>query len=151
MKIVVEGSDHPKTVHTIETAIYIAKQAGSTDINIVQESDVSKMALMRSTENISDNESENRRKKIFKEENDKLEEILKCTDCGTLKVNIERMDGKPGYVISSYARDQKADLLMLNSPDIKLNFLDRVFPHDIEYALANLPCDLLIVHSRVEE
>lgn len=149
-KIIVEGSDHPKTIHTIETAIYIAKKAGSTDINIVQESDISKMALMR-TENLSDNETEKRRKKIFQEENEKLEEILKCSDCGNLKINVERMDGKPGYVISNYAREQKADLLMLNSPDTKLNFLDRVFPHDIEYALANLPCDLLIVHSRVEE
>lgn len=150
LKIVVEGSDHPKTVHTIETALYIAKMAGSTDINIVQESDVSKMALIRS-ENLGDTETEKQREKIFKEENEKLEDILKCTDCGNIKVNIERMDGKPGYVISSYAREQKADLLMLNSPDTKLNFLDRVFPHDIEYALANLPCDLMIVHSRVEE
>ena len=150
LKIVVEGSDHPKTVHTIETALYIAKMAGSLDINIVQESDVSKMALIRS-ENLGDTETEKQREKVFKEENEKLEDILKCTDCGNINVNIERMDGKPGYVISSYAREQKADLLMLNSPDTKLNFLDRVFPHDIEYALANLPCDLMIVHSRVEE
>jgi len=151
MKIVVEGSDHPKTVHTIETAIYIAKQAKSIGVDIVQESNMSKMALIRSTENLTDSESDKRKEKIFKEENERLDEILKCNDCGNLKVNIDRMDGKPGYVISNFAREQKADLLMLNSPDTKLNFLDRVFPHDIEYALANLPCDLLIVHSRVDE
>lgn len=66
-------------------------------------------------------------------------------------MNVERIDGKPGYVITQYAREQKADLLVLNSPDTKLNLIDRVFPHDIEYALADLPCDLLIVHSRVQE
>ena len=119
-------------------------------MKIVQESDISKMALIRS-ENMGDKETKMHKEKLFKEENEKLEQILKCTDCGSLKVNIERMDGKPGYVISNFAREQKADLLMLNSPDTKLNFLDRVFPHDIEYALANLPCDLLIVHSRVDE
>jgi nucleotide-binding universal stress UspA family protein len=139
-KIVVEGSDHPKTMHTIETAIYIAKSANATDVDIVQESDVSKMALVRS-ENLTD----------IKDENERLQDILKCTDCGSLKVNIERIDGKPGYVITNYAREQKADLLMLNSPDTKLNLLDRVFPNDIEFALADLPCDLLIIHSRVEE
>ena len=151
MNIVVEGSDHPKSVQTIETAIYIAKQVGSSNVNIVQESDISKMALIRSTENLTDNESDKRREKLFKEENERIAEILKCNDCGSLKVNVERIDGKPGYVISSFAREQKADLLLLNSPDTKLNFLDRVFPHDIEYALANLPCDLMIVHSKTEE
>ncbi len=149
-KIVVEGSDHLKTMHTIETAIYIAKNANAKDVDIVQESDVSKMALVRS-ENLTDTEAKEHKGKIIKEENERLQDILKCTDCGTLKVNIERIDGKPGYVITNYAREQKADLLMLNSPDTKLNLLDRVFPNDIEFALADLPCDLLIVHSRVEE
>ena len=149
-KIIVEGSDHPKTIHTIETAIYIAKKTHSTDVNIVQESDAGKMALIRS-ENLTDKETENNKEKIFKDENEKLENMINCMDCGDLKINVERIEGKPGYVISNYAREQNADLLMLNSPDKKLNLLDRVFQHDIEFALSNLPCDLLIVHSRVDE
>lgn len=147
-KIVVEGSDHPKTVNTIEAAVYVAKQAGAADVTIVQESDVSKMALMRS-DVFSDNEIEEHKEKIIQQENERLNEILRCADCGTLKVNIERLDGKPGYVITQYAREQKADVLVLNSPDTKLNLIDRVFPHDIEYALADLPCDLLIVHTNL--
>lgn len=149
-RIVVEGSDHPKTVNTVEVAVYVAKQTHADDVTIVQESDVSKMALIRS-DVFSDEESEEHKEKIFEDENKRLDDILKCADCGTLKVNVERIDGKPGYVITQYAREQKADLLVLNSPDTKLNLIDRVFPHDIEYALADLPCDLLIVHSRVQE
>jgi nucleotide-binding universal stress UspA family protein len=149
-KIVVEGSDHPKTVNSVETAVYLAKQTHAADVTIVQESDVSKMALIRSDE-LSDNEAEAHKEKIFKDENDRLDEILDCADCGSLKINIERLDGKPGYVITQYARENKADVLVLNSPDTKLYLLDRVFPHDIEYALADLPCDLLIVHSRLDE
>jgi nucleotide-binding universal stress UspA family protein len=150
LKIVVEGSDHFKTVNTVETAVYLAKLTGATDLTIIQESDVSKMALIRSEE-LSDGEVEARKQKIFIEEDKRLKEILKCTDCGNLKINIERLDGKPGYVITQYAREHKADVLLLNSPDTKLNLIDRVFQHDIEYALADLPCDLLIVHSRNEE
>jgi nucleotide-binding universal stress UspA family protein/predicted nucleic acid-binding Zn-ribbon protein len=149
-KIVVEGSDHAKTVNTVETAVYLAKQTHAGDVTIVQESDVSKMALIRSDE-LSDNEAEERKEKIFEEENVKLDEILKCADCGNMQINIERLDDKPGYVITQYAREHKADVLVLNSPDTKLNLIDRVFPHDIEYALADLPCDLLIVHSRMDE
>jgi nucleotide-binding universal stress UspA family protein len=149
-RIVVEGSDHPKTVNTVDVAVYVAKQTHADDVTIVQESDVSKMALIRS-DVFSDEESEEHKEKIFEDENKRLDDILKCADCGTLKVNVERIDGKPGYVITQYAREQKADLLVLNSPDTKLNLIDRVFRHDIEYALADLPCDLLIVHSRVQE
>ncbi len=149
-KIVVEGSDHPKTVNTVETAVYLAKQTRASDVTIVQESDVSKMALIRSDE-LSDNEAEEQKEKIIQEEDARLDEILASAGCGNLKVNVERLDGKPGYVITQYAREQKADVLVLNSPDRKLNLIDRVFPHDIEYALADLPCDLLIVHSRIDD
>jgi nucleotide-binding universal stress UspA family protein len=144
-RIVVEGSDHPKTVNTVETAIYVAKQTLADNVTIVQESDVSKMALIRSD---AFSDGEEHKEKIFEDEDKRLEDILKCADCGTLAVETERLDGKPGYVITQYAREQKADLLVLNSPDTKLNLIDRVFPHDIEFALADLPCDLLIVHSR---
>jgi nucleotide-binding universal stress UspA family protein len=149
-KIVVEGSDHPKTVSTIETAVYLAKQTGAKDVTVVQESDVNKMALIRSEE-LSNTEAKEQKEKIVVEENERLTEILDCAGCEELKVNIERKDGKPGYVITQYAREHNADVLVLNSPDTQLNFIDRVFPHDIEYALADLPCDLLIVHSRIEE
>ena len=59
----------------------------------------------------------------------------------------ERIEGKPGYVISKFAREKNADLLVLNSPDKQMNLIDRVFPHDIEFALADLPCNLLIVQE----
>lgn len=148
-RIVVEGSDHPKTVYSIETAVYVGKKTGAADVFVIQEQDAGKMALIRS-DAFSDNEADNHKEKIVIEEVGKLNDILACTDCGNLKITTERLDGKPGYVISNFARQHQADLLVLNSPDTKLNLLDRVFPHDIEFALADLPCDLLIVHSRVE-
>ncbi|TAE77273.1 MAG: universal stress protein [Bacteroidetes bacterium] len=148
-RIVVEGSDNPKTVYTIETAIYVGKQAYANDVFVIQEQDAGKMALIR-TDVFTNNELDDHKEKIVIEEVNKLNEILACTDCGGLRVNTERLEGKPGYVISNFAREHQADLLVLNSPDTKLNLLDRVFPHDIEYALADLPCDLMIIHSRVE-
>lgn len=148
-RIVVEGSDHPKTVNTVETAVYIAKQTHADAVYVIQEQDITKMALIRSDE-FTDDEADDHKEKFEKEENERLNEILKCADCGTLKVHTERLEGKPGYVISNFAREHKADLLVLNSPDTKLNLLDRVFPHDIEYALADLPCDLLIVQSKID-
>lgn len=149
-RIVVEGSDHPKTVNTVEAAVYVAKATHAFTVDVIQELDPGKLALIRS-DAFTDNEADNNREKIMKDENERLDEILRCADCGNLKVNVERLEGKPGFVISNYARENHADLLVLNSPDTKLNLIDRVFPHDIEYALADLPCDLMIVHSRIDD
>jgi nucleotide-binding universal stress UspA family protein len=148
-RIVVEGSDHPKTVNTIEAAVYVGRQAGAEEVFVIQEEVAEKLALVRSDE-FTDDEAAQRKAEIDRDEQERLDEILRCADCGNLKVHTQRLEGKPGFVISNFARQHHADLLVLNSPDTKLNLLDRVFPHDIEYALADLPCDLLIVHSKPE-
>lgn len=150
MQIVVEGTDHPKTENTIAVAVEVAKAYHAKKVNIIQESDLSKLALIRSEE-LKENEAGLRKKQLLKEEDEKLKEILRCTDCGDLEVKVERIEGKPGYVISKFARDCQADLLVVSSPDKQLNLLDRVFPHDIEYALSDLPCNLLIVHSKEQD
>ncbi|MCG9880436.1 MAG: universal stress protein, partial [Bacteroidia bacterium] len=145
--LVVEGTDHPKTENTIATAVQIAKLYKSKHVDIIQENDLTKIALIRSEE-LKEHEAGERMKEILSEEDEKLEEILRCSNCGNLAIHTERIEGKPGYVISKYAREKEADLLVINSPDKPLNLLDRVFPHDMEYALANLPCNLLIVHPK---
>lgn len=149
-RIVVEGSDHPKTANTIETAIYVAQCCQSDVIHVIQESDASKLALIRSTE-LTGTEQEERKERILSEEEQRIQEILECHDCGPIKMEIERVEGKPGFTISKYARETGSDLLMLNSPNTKLGLIDRVFPHDIEFALADLPCDLMIIHSKESE
>lgn len=146
-RIVVEGSDHPKTAQTVETAIYIGKRTQAEVVHVVQEQDVAKTALIRS-DVFTDDEADEHKEKIEIEEVATLNHILSCADCGTLRVQTERLEGKPGYVITNFARENQADLLVLNSPDTKLNLIDRFFPHDIEFALADLPCDLLIVHAK---
>lgn len=143
--IVVEGSDNPKTETTIAKAIEIAKAFKVKNVYIIQETDLNKAALIRSDE-FRENEMAQHKERLIEEEDKKLEYILSCNDCSDLKINTERIEGKPGFVITKYAREIKADLLVLNSPDRKLNLIDRVFPNDIEFALADLPCNLLLVN-----
>lgn len=147
--IVVEGSNNPKTENTIAVAIEIAKAFKVKNVDVIQETDLNKAALIRSDE-FKENEMAKHKENLMDEEDKRLNYILSCNDCGNLKINIERIEGKPGYIISKYAREHQADLLVLNSPDRKLNLIDRVFPTDIEFALADLPCDLLLVNVKEE-
>lgn len=147
-KIVVNGVENPKTIHTVSTAFYVAKHLNVRDVTIVNEMNVPGLAMA-----IADDSTLPEAKEIKKNLNEEMEEsihsiIEKCDTTGINVIN-KSIKGKPGYAISKYAKDRKADLLVINSPDTHLNFLDRIFTHDIEYILAHLPCNLLIVHSRV--
>lgn len=147
-KFVVNGVENPKTVHTISTAFYLAKHLKVKDVIIANEMQVPGLTMA-----ISDDSTAPEAKEIKKNLNEKMEETIQSTieKCDTEDINVtsKSIKGKPGYAISKYAKDKRADLLVINSPDTHLNLLDRIFTHDIEYIFAHLPCNLLIVHSRV--
>ena len=147
-KIIVNGVENPKTVHTINTSIYLAKNLKVKDITIVNEVDVSGLA-MAIADNSTAPQAKEIKKHIAEESEETLQTIIEKCDVGDIKITDKSIKGKPGYAISKYAKDKKADLLVINSPDTHLNVFDRIFTHDIEYILADLPCNLLIVHSRV--
>ena len=66
----------------------------------------------------------------------------------TQSINIKNQSifGKRGYSIGHYAEVVRADLLVMNAPS-KSTIFDRIFPHDIEYILSDLPTDLLIIRN----
>lgn len=147
--IVVEGADHPKTENTINTAIEFAKCFNAEIVDIIQETDLKQLALIRNIE-LKEGEVDATRELMQVENDKKIAKVLKRANCKDLNINTEKIEGKPGFVISQYARQNNANLLVLNGPDRKFNLLDRVFPHDIEYALADLPCNLLLVQPKTE-
>lgn len=147
-KIIVNGVENPKTIHTINTSLYLAKHLKVKDINIVNEVDISGIA-MAIADNSTAPQAKEIKKNIADESEESLQMIIEKCDVGDIKLTHKSIKGKPGYAISKFSKDKKADLLVINSPDTHLNVFDRIFTHDIEYILADLPCNLLIVHSRV--
>lgn len=143
--IVVSGGESSHTADTIALAMHLAKLEKANKVDIIQESEYHNIARL-SSENKTADEVDQIKQEFISEDKEKLDEILSCTDCGSLKIERHHLEGKPGFAISNYAREHEADLLVLSSPDKKLNLLDRLFTHDIEHVLANLPCSVLIVH-----
>ena len=143
-KIVVNGVENPKTVHTLNTSLYLAKNLKIKDVIVINEMDVLGVAMDSTAP-----EAKVIKKNYTEEVEETLQSVIEKCDVGDINVTDKIIKGKPGYAISKFARDKKADLLVINSPDTHLNLLDRIFAHDIEYILADLPCNLLIVHSRI--
>ena len=147
-KIVVSAIDLPKTPHTMTTAVYMANQENSDVLHVVSEEYIP-MFESAYADCSTDIELENLKSEFVVNCKLRMNKIL-CDIPDTSKINIKKrvIFGKPGHSIHVFAKSCKPDLLLVNSPKKHLGILDRLFPHDLEYLLEDLPCNLLIVHSR---
>lgn len=144
--IVVNGLKDDKTTETIHRAFFVAKNLGVKKITIVEEITPQEVAI-----SIDDDKSL-RKANIIKErirlrENSRVNKIISETPqelISNIEIKTQPIFGKRGYSIGHYAEVVRADLLIMNAPD-KLSLWDRVFPHDIEYILTELPTDVLII------
>jgi nucleotide-binding universal stress UspA family protein len=147
-RIVVNGAENIKTLASIETAIYLAQSEGLKEIDVVFEDtlhDISKIIQNDATEE----EKVSAKLQLYEEAKVKMQYIIgQVPTHKNIHINNFIVTGKQGLCISNFARENDASLLILNSPDTQLGFLDRIFPHGIEYCLEDLPSNLLIVHSR---
>jgi nucleotide-binding universal stress UspA family protein len=144
--VVVNGLKDPKTQQTITKAFYVANQLNAEKITIVEEIAQDEIAVK------VDDDKSLRRATIAKEriklrENLRVKEIIndipkEYTQNKTIK--LQPIFGKRGYSIGHYAQISRADLLVMNAPS-KMTFWDRLFPHDIEHILTELPTDVLIL------
>ena len=144
--IVVNGLEDPKTKQAIDTAFYVAHHLKSELITIVEEIKQDEIAVK-----VDDDRSLRKvniaKKRIRLRETNRVKKII--DDIPDLykkgiKIKSQPIFGKRGYSIGHYAQVVRADLLVINSPN-RLSFLDRLFPHDIEHILTELPTDVLIL------
>jgi nucleotide-binding universal stress UspA family protein len=141
--IVVNGLKDEKTKDTIETAFKIGNDLDCKRITIVEEINKAELDIK-----VNDDASLRRaniaKERVKKREDLRVEKILSEIDCKDTTLKIQSIFGQRGYSIGHYAKVKRADLLIMNAPS-KTRLIDRIFPHDIEYILSELPTDLLIV------
>ena len=141
--IVVNGLENKKTEKTIEVAFQVSNYLGCNKITIVEEINQAEIDVK-----VNDDTSLRRaniaKERITSREDKRVKSILKNINCSNITVKTQSIFGRRGYSIGHYAKVKRADLLVMNAPS-KLGLLDRIFQHDIEYILSELPTDVLIV------
>ncbi len=144
--IVVNGLDAPETPLAIRRSLYAAQVLGARQVTIVEE--IRQQEIHVAVEDDESLREANLAKERLKlREDTRVGKVLKKMPKSLRKgINIKTQSifGKRGYSIGHYAEVVRADLLVMNAPG-KLGLMDRIFPHDIEYILSDLPTDLLIV------
>lgn len=144
--IVVNGLKDPKTKETIHTSFYVSQGLGCSKITIVEEITQQEIHT-KANDDISVRRMKIEKERITNREEIRVKDIL--TTIPTIEkegidLRTQSIFGKRGYSIGHYARVVRADLLIMNAPE-KATIWDRIFPHDIEYILSELPTDVLIV------
>ena len=147
--IVVNGFDSPQTQETVEAAFHVGKALTSEKITLVEEISESRVA-------VSVNDDRSLRKATLRKEKIDREEKIRVTDIikkipqaitQGLKHETQSIFGRRGYSIGHYARVVRADLLVMNAQE-EQRFYHRFFPKDLEHILAELPTNVLIIHSQ---
>jgi nucleotide-binding universal stress UspA family protein len=146
--IVVNGLDAPETSVAITDAFYTANALGAQQLTIVEE--ILQKEIHVTVEDDRSLKKANLMKERLKHrEESRVRKIINGLPASlteNVKVKTQSIFGKRGYSIGHYAEVIRADLLIMNAPT-KTGFLDRLFPHDIEYILSDLPTDLLIIRK----
>jgi nucleotide-binding universal stress UspA family protein len=144
--VVVNGLDAPDTPLAIKDAFYVANSLGALQLTVVEE------ILQREIHVRVEDDRTLKKANLMKErlkhrEESRVRKIitaLPITLTENIKVKTQSIFGKRGYSIGHYAEVVRADLLVMNAPT-KTGLLDRIFPHDLEHILSDLPTDLLII------
>ena len=141
--IVVNGLKDKRTTETIEASFLVSKALECKRITIVEEISQKEIEV-KVSDDYSLRKANISKEKLKRREDSRVNKILGNINTEGISVKIQSIFGKRGYSIGHYAKVKRADLLVMNAPS-KTSILDRIFPHDIEYILTELPTDVLIV------
>ena len=141
--IVVNGLKDKRTTETIEASFLVSKALECKRITIVEEISQKEIEV-KVSDDYSLRKANINKEKLKRREDSRVNKILGNIKTDGISVKIQSIFGKRGYSIGHYAKVKRADLLVMNAPS-KTSILDRIFPHDIEYILTELPTDVLIV------
>ncbi len=146
--IVVNGLDAPETPVAVTDAFYVGHALGAQQITIVEEIK-QKEVHVTVEDDASLKKATMIKEQIKKREDSRVRTILDVLPkklFENIRVKTQSIFGQRGYSIGHYAEVVRADLLVMNAPK-KTRLIDRVFTHDIEYILSDLPTDLLIIRK----
>lgn len=133
-----------------ETAVRIAYKMAllenATDFILIREFQIPGLAITVSDSGSIEDAEENRLT-WQKEEEEKLHIFVNELNLQELEVKCVCLFGKQGWEANKFIREINGDILVVPAPKRRMKFLDRIFQHDLEFILKQLPNSLLIIKS----
>jgi nucleotide-binding universal stress UspA family protein len=143
--IVVNAEDSPYVDEAIAAACELGRSERASWLHIVKEVRQYDLALTGADGN-SESDTSDSQRSFIEEQIESIEKTLRTIPHQGLKVNIKVVSEKAGFQLAKFTQRKHTDLLVVGASPRRSTLFDRVFPHDLEYIFADLPCNLLIVH-----
>jgi len=148
-QIVVNAEDSVHVELAIAVSCFLAEKENSSWVHIVRE--IKMMGLtLSANDQLTAEEYNETKQAMVQEEINVVEKMLGNIPHAKTKVNIKMLSGKSGFELRKFVEKKQGDLLVVGAPARRLSFFDRIFPHDLEYIFADMPCNLFIVNKRRE-
>ena len=142
-KVVINGTELEITPRVIARGLKFCQAEKSSQVHILNEIKLYGFQMATAGEG-TETDVANTRRKLVQEEINYVQGILDGLEPTDLKVNIKVTAGKWAVELVRFCESIESDLLIMGV-DQGFSFIDRIFPHDIEDVLIELPCNLLIV------
>ncbi len=142
-KVVINGTELEITPRVIARGLKFCQAEQSSQVHILNEIKMYGFQMATAAEG-TETEVATTRRKLVQDEIQYVQEILDKLDQTGLKINIKVTAGKWAVELVRFCESIESDLLIMGV-DQGFSFIDRIFPHDIEDVLIELPCNLLIV------
>ena len=144
-KIIVSVNDEaPEKV--IEKGLAFARVFKAEKVYFVKESSI-KNSRHLFKRYYSEKQSDLLEEQLVEEEQDYIYKMLDRYDLSGIDITTKILFGHSGVALVHYAAEIEADILVDAYPQLKFGFWDKLFPRNIEYALLNLPCKLLLINE----
>ncbi|MCK9211561.1 MAG: universal stress protein [Ignavibacteriaceae bacterium] len=143
-KFCVSADYSPQCEKTISAAFHFALKENAEEFVIIKNFYVPGITLTIQ-EGGSPKEIDSMIEQLKNEEEEKMKLFVNELNLQGLDIKIVCIYGKEGWEDSNYARTNASDIFAVTSPEKKMRFLDRLFPHEIEYSFETLPTNLLII------
>ncbi len=145
-KFCVSVQYNPLGEFSIKKGYELAKLENADEFILIREFQIPGLAITIS-DGGSVQETEEKRIGWQKEEEQKLKVFAQENNLTGNMVKTLCLYGKQGWELSNYARENSGDLIVVPSPPKRLKLFDRIFQHDLEFILNQIPCALLIVRQ----
>ncbi|MFW5973272.1 MAG: universal stress protein [Bacteroidota bacterium] len=99
------------------------------------------------SEGMSKEQEKSFQKRSLSEEEHLVDDFVDAVGGSSVQIIPKILQGHSGYVVSAFAREQGADLLVMPSASQGSHFFERLFPSDMEWVLREIPCNLWVVRD----
>ena len=128
---------------TLAFAVNFVKRFGADTLHVISEYELP--ALRLGFDDTSDAREEQHMLNTLKvDEETRLREFIGGIDFRGIDIRLAALQGKKGHACAEHARAHGLDLLITTAPGRRLGLLDKLFQHDVEFVLEELPCEFLL-------